>query len=297
MSGAIDFFKLHGAGNDFVVIDAMQPNPAALAGLEAWKAAAPAICERHTGVGADGILLLWPSDVADVRMVVINADGSEAEMCGNGIRCVARFMRDAGRIEGTTCRVETGAGILSPELLGGDLVRVSMGRPRLERREIPMTGPESERVVDEHLEGTALRITAVSMGNPHAVVFLPDLEDFHFELLGPVLSGHKRFPEGVNAGFAQVLSPSEIRLRVWERGVGPTLACGTGACAAAVAGNLSGRLERDVRVHLPGGTLRIEWGADDVVYMTGPAVPVYRGALPASILVGSPLAASKGAKI
>ncbi len=280
---AIEFDKLQGAGNDFVLVDASRPDAGRLRDLGAWRAAAPRICDRHSGVGADGILLLLPSEVADVRMVVINADGSLAEMCGNGIRCVARYWRDAGRMSGPALRVETGAGILRPELVGDHQIRVAMGKPRLARHEIPMTGLDADRVLDEHLEGTALKITAVSMGNPHAVVFLPELEDFHFGLLGPVLSGHKRFPEGVNAGFAHVLDPSEIRLRVWERGAGPTLACGTGACAAVVAGVLTDRLVRDVRVHLPGGTLRIEWSADDTVFMTGPAEPVFAGRLPADL--------------
>lgn len=292
MTSGIAFSKLQGAGNDFVLVDITQAPTADSGQIDSWRAAAPDICERHAGVGADGILLLLPSDVADVRMVVINADGSVAEMCGNGIRCAARYWHDAGRLDGAVFEVETGAGILRPELVGGDLVRVSMGRPRLARHEIPMTGPATDQVLDEHLEGTALRISTVSMGNPHAVVFLPDLDEFHFGLLGPVLSGHKRFPEGVNAGFAQVLSPTEIRLRVWERGTGPTLACGTGACAAAVAGHLTGRLERDVRVHLPGGTLRIEWALDGEVCMTGPAVPVFEGVLPVAVLAPDPIAAS-----
>ncbi len=302
-STGIPFAKLQGAGNDFVLVDASQPAsgrdglPEVIRRLDGWRDAAPAICERHSGVGADGILLLLPSRVADVRMVVINADGSEAEMCGNGIRCVARYWRDAGRVDGTAFEIETGAGVLRPEVVGGDQIRVSMGRPRLARREIPMTGPApDEHVLDEHLEGTALRITTVSMGNPHAVVFLPDLDEFHFNLLGPVLSGHKRFPEGVNAGFAEVLSPSEIRLRVWERGAGPTLACGTGACAAVVAGILTGRLDRDVRVHLPGGTLRIEWPDGESVRMTGPAEPVFTGYLPSGILPSPPLGARRAVR-
>ena len=273
----ISFVKLQGAGNDFVLVDASRPGSES-GSLADWQAAAKEICDRHAGVGADGILLLLPSDSADVRMVVLNADGSVAEMCGNGIRCVARYWDNVGRMPGRTLRVETGAGVLRPELTADGQVRVSMGQPRLARHEIPMAGQEAARVVDEHLEGTALRVTAVSMGNPHAVVFVPDLDEFHFALLGPVLSGHKRFPEGVNAGFVQLLSPEEIRLRVWERGSGPTLACGTGACAAVVAGILTGRLERDVRVHLPGGTLRVEWPSEaDEVYMTGPAQHVFTG--------------------
>jgi diaminopimelate epimerase len=273
----VPFVKLQGAGNDFVLVDASRPD-SAHGNIATWQAVAKQVCDRHAGVGADGVLLLLPADDADVRMIVINADGSLAEMCGNGIRCVARYWEDAGRLTGRALHVETGAGVLRPEMMADGQVRVSMGRPRLARHDIPMTGPDADRILDEHLEGTALKVTAVSMGNPHAVVFVPDLDEFHFGLLGPVLSGHKRFPEGVNAGFVQLLSPGEIRLRVWERGSGPTLACGTGACAAVVAGNLTGRLERDVRVHLPGGTLRVEWPSEDGdVYMTGPARHVFTG--------------------
>jgi len=287
----IPFVKVQGAGNDFVLVDATRPGTGS-DDIAAWRAAAPAVCERHAGVGADGILLLLPSEVAAVRMVVINADGSVAQMCGNGIRCVARYWHDAGRMVGDALQVETGAGILRPERVSSGHIRVAMGKPRLARQEIPMTGPPDDVVLDEHLEGTALRISAVSMGNPHAVTFLPELEDFHFGLLGPVLSGHKRFPEGVNANFARVRDRAAIDLRVWERGVGPTLACGTGACAAAVAGILTGRLDREVLVSLPGGTLRIEWDGEGAVYMTGPAEPVFAGQLPAALLEASPAPAA-----
>lgn len=273
----MQFTKLHGAGNDFILID---ESAAATPGAPAdWALRAPELCDRHWGIGADGILLLLPSAIADVRMVVINPDGTEAEMCGNGIRCVARYWADAGRLVNGALAVETGAGVLHPEILEGRQIKVLMGRPRLARHEIPMQGPPADSVLNEPLQGLNLPITAVSMGNPHAVAFVQSMESMPFFEIGPLVESHAAFPNGANAGFAEIIAPNRVKLMVWERGAGPTMACGTGACAAVVAGVLTGRLERRSYVHLPGGTLEIEWTPEGDVYMTGPAEPVYSGAL------------------
>ncbi len=274
------FTKMHGAGNDYVYVDCFQqappPDPAR---------AAQVVSDRHFGIGSDGLILICPSQVADVRMRMFNADGSEAEMCGNGIRCVAKYVYDHGICRREQLRVETAAGVLTLRVLPGadgkvKQVEVDMGRPRLAAAEIPTTLP-GDPVVDVPLElpgEETLRVTCVSMGNPHCITYVEELGDRWVLELGPQVERHAAFPQRVNAEFVQVLSPQEVRMRVWERGSGETLACGTGACAVCVAGVLSGRTERRLRAHLPGGELQLYWNPeDDHVYMTGPAVEVFSG--------------------
>ena len=289
------FTKMHGLGNDYVYVDCFEEtvgDPAAVA---------IAVSERHRGIGADGLILVCPSEVADVRMRMFNADGSEAQMCGNGIRCVAKYTFDHGLAKGdssfsvpgletfeNSLRVETGRGILTLGLEVGEdgkveRVCVNMGQPILNGPEIPVA-IEQERVVDEPiLVGDAdMFMTCVSMGNPHAVFFCEDgVANIKLETFGPVIENHEMFPERVNVHFVEILGPNEIDMRTWERGSGITQACGTGACACGVAGVLSGRCERRVLAHLPGGDLEIDWCEEDnCVYMTGPATEVYSGVWP-----------------
>lgn len=277
----MDFLKFHGIGNDFVLIDGhKQAFPEdALPGL------ARQLCDRHFGVGGDGLILVQPSQVATFRMRMFNPDGSEAEMCGNGIRCFAKYVYDHGLTRDTQITVETLAGIMAPRMTVEDgqvrLVQVDMGEPRLKRPEIPMAGAGDGPVVAEPVEvdGQRWELTAVSMGNPHCVVFVEDVERFPVAAVGPRLETHPLFPRRTNVEFVQVLNPAEFRMRVWERGAGETLACGTGACGATVACVLNGKTGRSVTAHLPGGDLFIEWAADNRVYMTGPAVEVFTGTM------------------
>ncbi|MDI6711335.1 MAG: diaminopimelate epimerase [Bacillota bacterium] len=272
------FMKWHGLGNDFVIVDARRDGLA-----DAPGELARAVCDRHFGIGADGLVFILPAAGADAEMRIFNSDGSEAEMCGNAIRCVARYLFETGGAREPRLRIATGAGVLVPEVIpagGGEpaRVRVDMGPPRLSRDDIPMAGSPG-RAVNEPLAagGRTFNVTAVSMGNPHCVIFVPDLDAVPLETLGPVLETHPAFPRKTNVEFVQLLSPEAVRVRVWERGAGPTLACGTGACAVAVAANLNGLTGRRVSVHLPGGVLEIEWAGDGHVYMTGPAVKVFEG--------------------
>lgn len=280
MSGTLRFTKMHGIGNDYVYVnlfdeDVSDPVPLAVA-----------VSDRHFGVGADGLILIGPSEEADVSMRIFNADGSEAQMCGNGIRCVAKFAYDQGIVTGDTIRIETRAGVKTVTLfIESGLVaraRVDMGEPRLNRGDLPMTGPAEERCVDEPLEmnGLELRVTCVSMGNPHCVIYVPDVKAVDLLRLGPAIERHAAFPERTNAHFVQVLSPREVRMRTWERGSGVTLACGTGASAVCVAGALTGRTERAILAHLPGGDLDMEWAGDNHLFMTGPAAKVFTGEWP-----------------
>ena len=266
------FTKMHGLGNDFIVVD-----DRAEAAVD-WAALAQRACERHTGVGADGILLIQPSRVADLRMRLFNADGSEAEMCGNGIRCTALLAAASGW-GGERITWETGAGRLVTEL-HGDRVTVDMGPPRLRAADIPVIA-DTDEVVDAPLGvgGRELRITCVSMGNPHCVVVVDDVDTAPVVELGPLVERHARFPERTNVEFVQVVSPTRVRQRTWERGVGETNACGTGACATAVALRRLGRVGGSVDVALRGGDLRIDWEPGGVVWMTGPAVAVFSGEL------------------
>ncbi|NPV90265.1 MAG: diaminopimelate epimerase [Firmicutes bacterium] len=271
---------MHGLGNDFVIMNFMLGEP-----NRDWAEEARQICDRRFGIGADGLVLLLPSDVADLRMMIMNPDGSEAEMCGNAIRCVAKYVYEKGLIDDISITVETGAGVLVPELVWGDLaddtdfkVRVDMGKPVLAPVDIPVA-VEGDRAIARELtlDGKAITYSAVSMGNPHCVVFVPDLESVDYYRLGPALEQHPLFPKKTNVEFVQVVNPSELKVRVWERGAGETLACGTGACAVAVAGVLNQYSDRRVKVVLPGGSLDIEWAEDGRLFMTGPAENVFEG--------------------
>jgi diaminopimelate epimerase len=271
------FTKMQGAGNDYVYIDcfaeSLPSDPTALARL---------ISDRHFGVGGDGLILVCPSEVADARMRMFNADGSESEMCGNGIRCVAKYVYDHGISNKETLAIETGRGVLSLDLEVVDglveRVRVDMGRPILKAAEIPTTLP-GDPVVRTPLVigGLTLEVTCVSMGNPHLITYVERLDDDLVLGLGPKIETDPHFPRRVNAEFVEVITPNEVRMRVWERGSGETLACGTGASAVCVAGVLTGRTERKIMAHLPGGDLELEWAADGRVFMTGPAAEVFSG--------------------
>nr|WP_027717213.1 diaminopimelate epimerase [Desulfovirgula thermocuniculi] len=279
----MSFFKVHGLGNDFILFDLLhQEWPPAWQDL---PGVARRLCHRHFGIGGDGLVLILPSSAADARMQIFNPDGSEAEMCGNAIRCVARYLYERAGMKKEVLSIETGAGIMVPQLLvrGGrvEAVRVDMGPPRLERKEIPMIGPPGAAVGEPLvLEGQTFYVTAVSMGNPHCVVFVPDVEGVDLARWGPKLENHPLFPRRTNVEFAQVLSREAVMVRVWERGAGSTLACGTGACAVVVAGVVNNLTGRRVEVSLPGGALLVEWAEDNRVYMTGPAEEVFCGQIP-----------------
>lgn len=281
-SPTLPFAKMHGCANDYVVVDGLRHD------VGDPSAFAREVCDRRRGVGSDGLLLALPSERADLRMRMFNPDGSEAEMCGNGLRCLVSFAVERGLVErATELAIETGAGILGASLVASgedsDEVAIAMGAPRLERADVPMEGP-SGRAIDEPLDvdGTTVAVTAVGMGNPHAVVFVEDVDAVALEQLGPAIETHAAFPRRTNVEFVQVLASDALRQRTWERGVGETLACGTGACAVGVAAALTGRAERDVTVHLRGGDLRIAWDEADGVRMTGPAVHVFDGTWPLS---------------
>ena len=271
------FTKWQGCGNDFVLVDCLQEKIADYAGF------AKKVCDRHYGIGADGVLVLLPSEKADFCMRIFNTDGSEAEMCGNGIRCFARYLYDYGIAKTTRFTVETGAGILVPEVVleGGKAVavRVDMGKPVLAGDEIPVSGFGRNRVISEPIEvdGKTYAMTCVSMGNPHCVVFVEDILSCGIERIGAMFESHERFPRKTNTEFVEVRDRGHLRMRVWERGASITLACGTGACASLVAAVLNDKAERRAEVELDGGKLRIEWAEDEHVYMTGPAEEVFAG--------------------
>jgi diaminopimelate epimerase len=272
----IPFTKMHGAGNDYVYVNGFAleiSDPAALA---------RAVSPRRKGIGSDGLILVQPSSVAAVRMEMYNADGSRGEMCGNGIRCVGKYAWEHGLVRENPLRVETDAGIktLELEVSNGKVqsVDVDMGEPILESARIPALF-DASTVIDAPLEvGSEVhRVTCVSMGNPHCVLFVDDVDGLDLATIGPRFEHHPRFPSRINTEFVQVLSPREVKMRVWERGSGETAACGTGACAAAVAAALTRRTERSVRVHLLGGDLDIEWRSNGHVFMRGEAVEVFTG--------------------
>ncbi|MGL6097225.1 MAG: diaminopimelate epimerase [Fimbriiglobus sp.] len=272
------FTKMHGLGNDYVYVNGFAERVPADPVAMAVK-----ISDRHFGVGGDGLILIVPSEIADARMRMFNADGSEAEMCGNGLRCVAKYVYDHSIARKPRLALETGRGVLSVDLeVAGDKVsrvRVNMGEPILQSAIIPTTLP-GDPPVDAILEvaGTEYRVTCVSMGNPHVTIYCDDVANVPLETVGPVLETAAAFPRRVNVHFVQVHSPSEVTMRTWERGSGITLACGTGACAVCVAGVLTGRTSRKLLAHLPGGDLELEWSeADNCVYMTGPATEVFNG--------------------
>ena len=275
----IKFSKMHGLGNDFVVIDAISQN------VRLNPEKIRYIADRHFGVGCDQILLVEipESSAVDFRYRIFNADGSEVENCGNGARCFARFVRDRKLTGKKIIKVETAGGIIELNVKDNEQVSVNMGVPRLNPEQIPFAG-ENKAAIDPAITyplsvaGNQLLISAVSMGNPHAVLLVDHVKTAQVEVLGPLIENHPQFPARVNAGFMQVLSKDEINLRVYERGAGETLACGTGACAAVVAGRLRGLLNEKVKVNLPGGSLHIEWRDESSpVIMTGPAEFVFHG--------------------
>ena len=271
----IEFTKMHGAGNDFVVLDGIRDELPPIAPLAAR------LCDRHFGIGADQLLVARPGSSAEFRMEIYNADGSQVEMCANGIRCFFKYLRDRGHTDRDEIGVETLAGVVRPRWAGPNRVRVQMGRPVLEPAKIPTTlGNGSGPVLGAALDvaGERLRVTCVSMGNPHAVIFVADPDAVAVDRLGPLLEHHPAFPNRVNVEFAAPLDRRRIRQRTWERGTGETLACGSGACAVAVASILEGRVEREVAIQLRGGELWIAWPSNDApVIMTGPAEEVFTG--------------------
>lgn len=275
------FTKMHGLGNDYVYVNCFAEP---LEGVDLPELSRR-VSDRHFGIGGDGLILIMPSERADFRMRVFNNDGSEAKNCGNGLRCVSKYVYDHGLTDKTTFTVETLGGIVTPVVsLGEDgkvaQVTIDMGEPRFARSAIPMTGAPDEHVVEQPLtiDGRTFFLTAVSMGNPHAILFEEEVRDEDVVAYGPKIEFHEWFPERTNVEFIQVLNRHELKFRVWERGSGVTLACGTGACAAAVAACLTGRTDRKVTVHLLGGDLLIEWReSDNRVYMTGPATEVFSG--------------------
>lgn len=271
------FTKMQGCGNDYVYVNLFEEE------ISDPPKLAVAVSDRHFGVGSDGLITIGPSDAADFRMRMYNADGSEGEMCGNGIRCVAKYVYDHGMTDQTVISVETGAGIKYLELQteNGKVVsvRVDMGEPILAPAQIPVVA-DGARVVDEPIVvgGKEWRMTCVSMGNPHAVVFVPDVAGLAIEQYGPSFEHHERFPRRINTEFVQIHSRTEISMRVWERGSAETLACGTGTCASVMACILNDYTENKVLVHLRGGDLSIEYDPDSRhLFMTGPAVEVFEG--------------------
>ena len=272
----INFWKMHGLGNDYIVIDNMDGK---LDGEDVGKIA-EILCKRRFSVGADGLLLVCDSSAADVKMRIFNADGSEAEMCGNGIRCLAKYCYEKNIVKKTMLKIETLAGIKTVwlDVEDGNIrsVTVNMGSPIFERPQIPMVG--EGRCIEEELEveGEKFKITCLSMGNPHCVIFVDSVDDFPVEKFGPRIENHPVFPNRTNVEFVQVIENDEIKIRVWERGVGETLACGTGACAAVVAANLTGKTSSGCFVHLLGGDLKIEYKSNGIL-MSGAAEKSFEG--------------------
>ena len=280
------FTKMQGCGNDYIYINGFEEKIA----QERKPELVRKISDRHFGIGGDGAIFINPSDKADFEMEMYNADGSRAEMCGNGIRCVAKYVYDFGLTDKTDISVISCGQVKHLQLFLRDgkveTVRVNMGAPILTAEDIPVNplpGREKQRIIDEPIkvQGKEYRMTCVSMGNPHAVVFLDDVEHLDMEKIGPYFETHERFPKKINTEFVKVLDRHTVQMRVWERGTGETLACGTGCCATVVACILNGLTDNAVTVKLLGGEIRIEWdGADGPVYMTGPAVSVFTGEFP-----------------
>lgn len=271
------FTKMQGLGNDYIYINCFEENPQNLHEL------AVKMSDRHFGVGSDGIILIMPSDIADFRMRIFNSDGSEAEMCGNGVRCFGKYVYDNGLTDKSVVLVETLAGIMVLDMTIKDgkveLVKVDMGEPVLDAPQVPVD-TEKERFISEEIDvdGQKFKVTCVSMGNPHAVIYLDDIKSLKIESIGPKIEYHKLFPRRINTEFANVIDINTLEMRVWERGAGETLACGTGACAVLTSSVLNGFSNRKATVKLLGGDLIIEWNENDNhVYMTGPAVKVFDG--------------------
>ncbi|MCB1194780.1 diaminopimelate epimerase [bacterium] len=267
----IPFTKMHGIGNDFIVINGISNS------LENLPEFAAKWCDRRFGIGADQLLILEKSGIADFKMRIFNADSSEVEMCGNGIRCLAQYIRQEGLADANELAIETLAGIIYPTIVG-DLVQVNMGRPSLSPKSIPILLKDNPVLNVPVTIGTrTYDITAVSMGNPHCVIFVDDISMVPLEEIGQQIETDALFPKRTNVEFVQVVSQSHIKVRVWERGAGITLACGTGACAAAAASVFNRKTGRSLTVSLPGGDLSIVLGEMDVVFMTGPAQRVFDG--------------------
>jgi diaminopimelate epimerase len=285
---AIEFTKYHGLGNDFILVDNRATAEPCLTPEDAVR-----LCDRHFGIGADGVIFALPGQgQIDYEMRIFNSDGSEPEMCGNGIRCLAKFLaeleaKDEGKnpaqIEPRAYAVQTLAGLMTPKLETDGKITVNMGRPSLLAPEIPTTLAEPDsKVVNQPLEvaGQTWFVTCVSMGNPHCITFVEDVAAIPLEQIGSQFEHHPAFPKRINTEFIQVVRPDYLKMRVWERGAGITLACGTGACAALVAGVLNGKCDRRATLELPGGCLQIEWSAEnDCLYMTGPAEKVFAGTI------------------
>ena len=276
---AIEFTKYHGLGNDFILIDNRSSSHPVLTPEAAVK-----LCDRNFGIGADGVIFTLPGqDGTDYTMRIFNSDGSEPEMCGNGIRCLAKFIAELEGLssESRAYRIHTLAGVIVPKLTPDGQVTVDMGFPRLLAAEIPTTlAASDEKAIDRSLEveGKTWNVTCVSMGNPHCITFVEDVAAIPLESIGPKFEHHPVFPQRTNTEFIQVVGRDYLKMRVWERGAGITLACGTGACASLVAGVLTGKCDRKATVELPGGPLEIEWSeTDGRVYMTGPAEKVFAG--------------------
>ncbi|MBM7582390.1 diaminopimelate epimerase [Caldicoprobacter guelmensis] len=284
----IRFTKMHGLGNDYVYIDCVRQDCKAF--MDNLPQIARLISDRHFGVGADGLVLILPSEVADFKMRMFNSDGSEAEMCGNAIRCVGKYVYDSGLTRKTAVSIETLAGVKLLDMKVKDgkvqMVKVDMGQPILEPKRIPVQS-DKEAFINEPIdvEGQTFKITCVSMGNPHAVIYVNNLAGLQLEKVGPKIENHPLFPNRVNVEFVQVIDRQTLKVRVWERGAGETMACGTGACAVLVASVLNGLSQRNATVKLLGGDLIIEWNEDDGhVYMTGPAVKVFDGEIDLEML-------------
>ncbi|PZO18597.1 MAG: diaminopimelate epimerase [Leptolyngbya foveolarum] len=278
----IPFSKYHGLGNDFVLVDNRDSAEPKISPEEAV-----AVCDRNFGIGADGVIFVLPATgKTDYTMRIYNSDGSEPEMCGNGIRCMAKFVAGLETQDGKqpelphTYQIHTLAGVIRPELKEGGLVTVDMGEPGLLAKEIPTTlVADDEKVVNETLTvgQKDYQVSCVSMGNPHCIVFVDDVEAVPLAEVGPLFEHHEVFPARINTEFVEVVRPDYLKMKVWERGAGPTLACGTGTCALVVAAVLNEKCNRQVEVELPGGNLKIEWAENNRVYMTGPATLVFAG--------------------
>lgn len=271
------FTKMHGCGNDYVYVNCLEEV------IEDRSLTAVKVSDRHFGIGSDGLICIDPSDVADFKMDMYNADGSQGKMCGNGIRCVGKYVYDYGLTDKTCITVETLAGIkelaLSVVNHKVESVRVCMGKPDFTSSNIPVVSDKETAVeVNVSIQGRDYTLTCVSMGNPHAVIFVEDVESIDLPQIGPLFENHSIFPERINTEFVQVLENGDLRMRVWERGSGETLACGTGTCAALAAAVVCGKTSRSANVYVKGGVLSIEWSAkDDMIYMTGPAEIVFEG--------------------
>ena len=272
----MNFTKMHGLGNDFIILNRLDDIQ------QDYVKLAQTLCDRNTGIGADGILLILPSKVADIKMRILNIDGSEAEMCGNGIRCFAKYLYEHDILKKMTFTVETKAGIIKPSLQIVDQkvkqITIDMGQPILEREQIPMLAPK-EKVIDEILDvaGQAYKITSILMGVPHTMLFVEDMTAIDPRVLGPKIEKHHKFPQNTNVNFVQVIDKHTIKVKTWERGAGATLACGTGCCASVVASYLNGFTEDIVDVQVKLGTLHIKYKPNESVQMTGPAIEVFSG--------------------